>query len=156
MGSKKTKPSHKKAKLLIPKARLAMENEFFLETSWLVSLAVESRLRSLISKNDKMNPGAGFTLEQCLKRMKFLVLKLQDSSLARNVNVELIDEIRAWKNQRNLVLKAIESSHVSKKRLQNLAAEGIQLMERLNIAYKRYKFEWKRSLVRIPAGDVQE
>jgi hypothetical protein len=154
MARKKTNFTHKKAKLLIPRARLAMENEFFLETSWLVSLTFEARLRSLISKNDKMHPGAGFTLEQCLKRMKFLLLKLEGSPLSYNVDVELIDKIRSWKNQRNLILKALESSHVSKKRLQNLAEEGIELMEQLNMAYKRYKIGWKRSLVRVPIQDV--
>ena len=150
MARKKTKFSQKKVKLLIPRARLAMENEFFLEASLLVSLTIESRLRSLIAKNDKMHPGAGFTLEQCLKRMKFLLLKPTNLLLTNHVPIALIDELRTWKNQRNLVLKAIESSHVSKKRLQNLAAEGIKLIDRLNEAYKKYKSDWKRSLNRTP------
>jgi hypothetical protein len=68
------------------------------------------------------------------------------------ITIGLIDEIRAWKNQRNLLLKAVESTHVSKKRLQNLAEEGIELMERLNDSYKKYKMEWKRSLFRVPGG----
>ena len=156
MTRKKSIFSQKKAKLLIPRARLAMKNEFFLETSWLVSLTFEARLRSLIAKNDRMHPGAGFTLEQCLKRMKFLLLKHQDPLLSKHLPVGLIDELRSWKNQRNLILKAVESSHVLKKRLQNLAEEGIELMDRLNIAYKQYKSEWKRSLIRVPVENRQE
>jgi hypothetical protein len=156
MALSKSSFPQKKAKLLIPRARLAMENEFFVESLWLVSLAVEARLRALIAKNDKMHPGAGYTLEQCLKRVKFLVLKLPDSSLSGSVSIDLIDELRTWKNQRNLVLKAIESSHVSKKRLSNLAVEGIELMERLNNAYKKYKSEWKRSLVKVPMREKGE
>lgn len=150
MTANKSNFTQKKAKLLMPRARFAMKNEFFIETSWLVSLAIEARLRSFIAKNDKRHPGAGFTLEQCLKRMKFLVLKYQESSLPNYVSIELIDGLRAWKNQRNLLLKAVESSHVSKKRMQSLAEEGIALMDRLNLSYKKYKSDWKRSLTRIP------
>ena len=73
MASKKVVFSLKKAKSIIPRAKLAFKNEFYLETSWLISLAVEARLRSMIIRHERMNPGAGFTLEQCLKRTKFLI-----------------------------------------------------------------------------------
>ena len=156
MTANKLNFTQKKVKLLIPRARFALKNEFFMETSWLVSLAIEARLRSFIAKNDKKHPGAGFTLEQCLKRMKFLVLKHQDSSLSTYVSIELIDGLRTWKNQRNLLLKAVESSHVSKKRMQNLAEEGYALMDQLNLSYKKYKSNWKRSLTRIPTVTEKE
>ena len=147
---KQSVKTHKKARLLIPRVGLAMKNDFFLESLWLTSMVIEARLRSLIAKNDRMHPGAGFTFEQCLKRMKFLLLKHQETPLSKHIPVELIDEIRAWKNQRNLVMKAIESAHVSRKRIKVLAEEGILLMERMNEAYKSYKTDWKRSLLSIP------
>ena len=151
---KKSFNTQKKARLLIPRVGLAMKNEFFLEALWLSSLVIEARLRSLIAKNDKMHPGAGFTFEQCLKRIKFLLLKLPESFISKHITVELIDEIRTWKNQRNLVFKAIETSHVSKKRIQALAEEGIDLMNQLNGAYKLYKVNWKKTLIRTPELQV--
>lgn len=156
MTKQKLTFTQKKPKILIHRVRLAMKNEFYLETAWLVSLTMESRLRSLIARNDQMHPGAGFTLEQCLKRMKFLLLKFNDPLLTKHITTKLIDDLRSWKNQRNLLFKAVESAHVSKKRLQNLAEEGIELMDRLNCAYKKYKAEWSGALVGIPPRNEEE
>jgi hypothetical protein len=150
MSKRKNSISQKKAKLIIPRVKVAIENEFYLEACYLISLAVEARLRTLIAKNDHAHPGAGYTFEQCLKRMKFLLLKLKDVSLSRNISIELMDGLRTWKNQRNLLLKAIESSHVSKRRIQSLALEGKQLMDQLNAGYKSYKNDWKRTFVDRP------
>lgn len=150
MVSKKNK-INKKAKHIILRAKLAFKNCFYLESSYLASLAMEARLRTIIRQNDIRHPGAGFTFEQCLKRIKFLILQKQEGIFLMHFNVDLVDRIREWKNQRNLILKAIESSHVSLRRLQNLAEEGVDLMTTLNDSFQDYKREWKRSQERIPA-----
>ena len=76
MKKRKTeaKKSKKDGKKMVEKAGLAIKNEFYLEASWILSSIIEKKLKDLLNKLENQKPGAGFTLEQCNKLVKFLHL----------------------------------------------------------------------------------
>ena len=142
-GMKKTKKSAAKAehsnKKSIQQVKLAVKNEFYLEASWLISSLLESRLKNLLRKADHQQPSAGFTLEQSIKRVKFLLLTSENAALTGAFDVGLIDEIRNWKNQRNTILKDMLDVHVSQSRLERLSADGMRLYREWKKAAKKFK-----------------
>lgn len=145
---KEKKNPKKNVKSLISKADEAYENEFFLEASILTSSIIEARLRTLITRVEKANPGTGFNLEQCLKRIKYLHLSGRDPVLCKHIEVRLIDDLRTWKNQRNAILKDLAEIHISRKRIENLAHTGVLLQKEFTLAYKEFKKDWKKSLMK--------
>jgi len=136
----KTKTSSRKVvKKLIQKAGLALKNEFYLETSWIISTIIETRLKSIITRVEGKNPGTGYNLDRCLKRIKYLIVKGDHSILSSEIGLLLVNAIRGWKNRRNNVLKDMSEKHISKQRFATLAQEGIVLMQELNGSYKKLK-----------------
>lgn len=124
---------------LVEKAGLAMKHGFHLEASMLLSLAMERKLKKLIVKLGDRRPGAGTSLEQSVKRIKYLCLAPAGVERTPPVPVDLIDRIRGWKNQRNEILKDIPEVHVSPARLERLAGDGVKLYRELNRAAKSVK-----------------
>ena len=144
MKKKKQNRGHKIVRQLVPKAAVALKNEFYLEAAMIISSLIESRLKNLITRVEKEHPGIGFGLERCIKRTKFLILKNPDSLIAQCIEVRLIDDVREWKNYRNGILKDMVEIHVSRNRLKKLAREGINLFQELNAGSKKFKKEWKK------------
>jgi len=135
-NNRKKKAGNRK---VVEKAGLAMKHGFHLEASWILSLAMERKLRKMIMWSGSPDPGAGFTLEQLVKRIKRLALASQGMEPVAQVPVALIDRIRGWKNQRNEILKDIPGIHVTPARLERLAKEGVNLYKSLNIAARSLK-----------------
>ena len=140
---KKRKKAEKKqkavSKKLVEKAGLAIKNEFYLEASWILSSIMEKKLKNLLDKLENQKPGAGFSLEQSIKRVKFLHLTSKHPLLILHYKISFIDELRNWKNQRNTVMKDMLAVHVSKARMERLALDGIRLLKELNAANKKFK-----------------
>jgi hypothetical protein len=133
---KKKKKSAGKArqpgKKMLRKAELAMENRFFLEASWIFSAMIEKRLKKMILRVEKSAPGAGFTLEQSVKRVKFMHQSGKYPRFSAQCDLRLIEGIRSWKNQRNAILKDLQDVHVSEGRMERLAREGRRLVKEWN------------------------
>jgi hypothetical protein len=140
---KKRKKAEKKQKAvrkkLVEKAGLAIKNEFYLEASWILSSIMEKKLKNLLDKLENQKPGAGFSLEQSIKRIKFLHLTSKHPLLTLHYKISFIDELRNWKNQRNTVMKDMLAVHVSKARMERLALDGIRLLKELNADSKKFK-----------------
>lgn len=138
----------KPAKRLIAKAGEAVKSEFYLEATWIVSKLMEEKLKNLLTRFENHNPGLSFGIDQCLKRIKYLILRNQSSSLAKHIEMRLVDDIRNWKNQRNTLFKDILHSHVSKKRMKKSAEDGIVLLQELLHSSKKFKEEWKKMILK--------
>ncbi len=132
-------------KKLTQKAGFAVKNKFYLEASWILSSMMEKKLKKLLEKIEKQQPGKGFTFEQSIKRVKFLHLTSKNPLLSAHLSVVLIDEIRNWKNQRNTILNDMQDVHVSEARLERLATEGIRLFKELNKANKSFNPDSRNS-----------
>jgi hypothetical protein len=143
MKKKKKSDPKKDNKRLTIRAGMAMKNEFFMEAAWIISVLMEMRFKKMLIQMEGKNPGAGFTLEQYLKRMKYILTKTAVMDPNEPVQVDLIDRLRTWKNQRNTIMKDMLIAHVSGSRKEHLAKEGISLLKQLNSAYKKSKTTWK-------------
>jgi len=141
----------KSVKKLVPMATLALKNEFYFEAVIIISTMMEARLKTIITRVDKSNPGTGFTLEPCIKRVKYLVANAKDPLLLEHFDIAYLDELRAWKNHRNSIFKTLPENPVSKYRIEKLAKDGFDLLSRLIQSYKKFKKDWQKSLVKVPA-----
>ncbi|MEI6900143.1 MAG: hypothetical protein WCL00_09710 [Bacteroidota bacterium] len=133
---------------MIVKAGEAIKNEFYLEGTWIISKLMEEKLKNLLTRFEKHNPGLSFGIDQCLKRMKYLIQQDSTSTLAKHIEMRLIDDIRRWKNQRNILFKDVLHLHVSKKRLKKTSEDGILLLQELLECAKKFKNEWKKGAMK--------
>ena len=128
--------------MLLQKAGVAIKNEFYLEASWILSSMIEKKLKKVLKKIEHLSPGAGSSLEQSVKRVKHLHITAKYPVFSEHFELRLIDEIRNWKNQRNIILKDMQDVHVSQARLERLALEGIRLLKEWNKANKKFRAEF--------------
>jgi len=142
---KVVKKRKKDGKKLVEKAGLAIKNEFYLEASWILSSIIEKKVKDLLEKIEGHKPGAGYTLEQSIKRVKYLHLTSKHPLLTLHFTIKFIDELRNWKNQRNTIMKDLLEVHVSKARMERLAMDGIRLLKEFNSAHKTFKSEYINS-----------
>jgi hypothetical protein len=157
MKKKKKKTGRKVVRQLVPRAGVALKNEFYFETSIILSTLFESRLKNLITRVEKVNPGFGFGLDRCIKRVKYLIVRNPGSLIAKYFDLQLVDSLRAWKNHRNGILKDMLTVHVSDNRMKKLAQEGVVLFQELNEANKQFKKEWKKELVKgVPNSPIPD
>jgi hypothetical protein len=147
---KKKTHSGKVIRKLIPKAGLALENEFFLESSWIISTIIEIRLKSILTRAEGNSPGAGYNLDKAVKRVKYLILKGDHIDLSTEIGLPLVDAIRNWKNYRNRILKDMSDKQISRQRFASLAQEGIVLMQELNSSYKKFKSRGSNTVKPVP------
>ena len=133
------KTPEKTANNLADKAKLAMKHKFYLEASVIMSSLLEKRLKKLLVNLENQLPGPGFSLEQSIKRVKYLHVSSKCPDLNKHVEIGLIDETRNWKNQRNEILKDIPDIHVSEARLERMAMEGARLLKEWKKAAKAFK-----------------
>ncbi len=123
---------------MIEKAGLAIKHAFYLEASFILATLFEQKLKKLLGRIENQ-PGSGFTLEQSIKRVKYILVSEKVPDITSYVDVALIDNLRIWKNQRNEILKDMPDVHVSQARLERLATDGVRLYKELNKAAKAFK-----------------
>jgi len=150
MKKKKQNNKVKKVKYMTTKAGLALKNQFYMEASWIISEILEKRLKSLLEKISDQKPGAGFTLEQCIKRIKHIHVTGKNQQFRNFFELRLIDKTRNWKNQRNTIVKDMLTVHVSKARKEKLAMDGIRLSKEWNKALKPFKSELLKTVPEVP------
>ena len=150
---KSGKPPKKEKKQLTQKAGIAMKNQFFLEATWLISEILEKKLKSLLEISENSKPGAGFTLEQCIKRIKHLHVSNKNRILNDHFDLKLIEKTMGWKNQRNTMVKDMLYVHVSKQRKENLALDGVKLLKECNKAVKSFKAQ-QLSAIPSPTEEI--
>ena len=136
---KKNAAKNSSSKQLIERAGLAMKHGFYFEASLILSSVFERKLKKLMGKVENQAPRQGFTLEQSIKRVKYLHLSQKYPGLTANFSLGLIDNIRTWKNQRNEILKDIPDVHVSPARIERLANDAVKLSGELSKAVKTFK-----------------
>jgi hypothetical protein len=140
---KKEKRSAKKKKkgksFSVSQTGLAFKNEFYLETIWILSLMFEQKAKSVLKKTEQAQTVQAYSFEQCIKRIKYHHLSGRIPQIERHLNLDLIEEMRTWKNNRNIMLKDMVNVHVSQKRMERLASEGITLYKKWTSSLKQVK-----------------
>jgi hypothetical protein len=120
-------------------AGIAMKNGFYTEAVWLISAIMEIRLKKIVIITETANPGSAMDLEHLLKRIKLLQSRPANSLLSEHFPAQLIQSMREWKNNRNIMMKDMLEMHVSQDRKERLASQGVHLLKDLSRTYKHYK-----------------
>lgn len=123
----------------------AMKNGFYTEAIWILSGIMENRLKKMIILTEGRNPGAASGIEQHLKRIKLLQTREQYSVLKSEFPLVLINALRNWKNNRNIMMKDMCDMHVSWERKERQAKQGVALLKQLDKVYKHYKLAFSSS-----------
>jgi len=120
-------------------AGTAMKYGFYMETIWILSEIMEERLKKIIIITEGSSLPSSSGLEQYLKRVKLLRSREKYIHLNTHFSSDLITSLRTWKNNRNTLMKDMLVMHVSRKRKDRLAKQGIDFLKELNKVYKHYK-----------------
>ena len=150
MKKSKKQAKKKSAKKLVPEAGMALQNDFFLEFSWILTSIFEVKLRKILGMITHEKPRPGIGLQKCLLRLKHLHLKESYPLLNSHIEIRLIDDLRTWKNHRNQIYHDMRDIHVSPRRIKKMAEEGIVLHQELVTVYSKLKKYWKRGIVADP------
>jgi hypothetical protein len=137
-AGKFTKPG-KTVKEMTIAAGNAMKNGFYTEAIWILSGIMEARLKKMIILTEGRNPGAASGMEQHLKRIKLLQTRERYALLKSQFPSTLINAMRSWKNNRNIMMKDMLEMHVSWERKERQAKQGVALLKQLDKVYKHYK-----------------
>lgn len=129
------------------KAGLAFKHGFYLETAWILSAIFEKKSKSLLKRLETRQVLQSYSFEQSIKRIKYHHLSGRVPQLKLYLDLNLIEEMRNWKNSRNTMLKDMVSVHVSIKRMERLASEGIVLYKRWNKSLKLIKTDLKKTKI---------
>jgi hypothetical protein len=137
---KKLKESLKQGnKKMLRRAELALKNEFYLEASWIISAMLEKRVKYILEKVEIQKQGLVNTFDQNIKRIKHLRLTSDLPLLTDHFEIQLIDALRIWKNQRNEVMKDMLVRHITKERMERLANDGFRILQGWNTSVKAFK-----------------
>lgn len=130
---------------MVLKVELALKNEYYLEASWIISALLEKRLKNILEKVEPQKPGLFSSFDQDIKRIKHLRLTSSQSLLTNHFEIEMIDALRNWKNQRNEVMKDMLVRHITKNRLERLANDGAAILKEWNVCAKALKLDFKKN-----------
>ncbi len=139
---KKLKESLKQGnKKMLRRAELALKNEFYLEASWIISAMLEKRVKYILEKVEVQKQGLVNSFDQNIKRIKHLRLTSDLPLLTDHIEIQLIDALRIWKNQRNEVMKDMLVRHITKERMERLANDGFRILQGWNTSVKAFKHD---------------
>lgn len=106
----------------------AIDNQFYLESIFIVYAIMEDRLESILRHSGKWNPQPGSFVSIDAKRKKVAKLAEEKNSLAHKYfSVALTDDIEAWSRNRNQLIHALMKQSLHTEDLCTLAMQGQDL-----------------------------
>ena len=117
----------------------AMDNHFLLEALFIEYAIMEDRCESLLRHSDAFNPERHKTINGKLNRIAELV-RNKKSLIRKYISDELIEEIKVWKEERNRLIHALMKQSLTSEELEQIAAQGQQIVKTLcskTTSYKR-------------------
>ncbi|MCD7803563.1 MAG: hypothetical protein LUH03_00200 [Oscillospiraceae bacterium] len=118
----------------------ALQAGFYLEAIFIEYAILEDRIESVLRHSGKFNPDRHTTLNKKLNRLK--EMQRQKNGLVRKYfSDELLGEISAWKEDRNVLIHALMKQTLHTEDLKGLAERGHIIIKTLNsksTLYNRY------------------
>lgn len=123
---------------LIARADFALDNEFYLESSWICYSIIEERLISIFSK-------IGITLNRrqkmdyCLKKIN--IMRSDNVLIDKYFSVVLIENLDDWRDRRNKIMHDLAKEEIAFEEFESLAKEGRTLLGSLATQIMKFKKE---------------
>ena len=104
----------------------AMANRFLLEALFIEYAVIEDRTESILRHAGVFNPEKHDTLARKLNRISEIA-RGKKSLLGKYITVETVEEIKAWKDERNRLIHALLKQDLTTEELEQIANEGQRL-----------------------------
>ena len=117
----------------------AMDNHFLLEALFIEYAIMEDRCESILRHSGAFNSERHKTINGKLNRIAELA-RNKKSLIRKYISDELIEEIKGWKEERNRLIHALMKQSLTSEELEQIAADGQQLVKTLcskTTSYKR-------------------
>ncbi len=133
----------------------AMANCFLLEALFIEYAVIEDRTESILRHAGVFNPEKHGTLVRKLNRIADIA-KGKKSLLHKYITVETVEEIRAWKDERNRLIHALLKQNLSIQELEQIATEGQRITKLLCSKATSYRRALERERQKNEnGGDIQ-
>ena len=126
----------------------AMDNHFLLEALFIEYAIMEDRCESLLRHSGVFNPEKHDTINKKLNRIAELV-RNKKSLIRKYISAELIEEIKGWKEERNRLIHALMKQSLTSEELEQIAAQGQQIVKTLCSKTTSYKRALEREQKRM-------
>lgn len=126
----------------------AMDNHFLLEALFIEYAIMEDRCESLLRHSDAFNPEKHDTINKKLNRIAELV-RNKKSLIRKYISAELIEEIKVWKEEHNRLIHTLMKQSLTGQELEQLAAQGQQIVKTLCSKTTSYKRALEREQKRM-------
>ncbi len=121
----------------------ALRAEFYLEAIFIEYAILEDRIESVLRHSNKFHPEKHNTLNKKLGRLK--EMQRQKNGLVRKYfSDELLDEIYAWKDERNVLIHSLMNQTLHKENLKELAERGQKMTKTVSSKASLYNSYLKR------------
>ena len=126
----------------------AMDNHFLLEALFIEYAIMEDRCESVLRHSGAFNPERHKTINGKLNRIAELA-RNKKSLIRKYISDELIEEIKVWKEERNRLIHALMKQSLTSEELEQLAAQGQQIVKTLCSKTNSYKRALEREQKRM-------
>lgn len=126
----------------------AMDNHFLLEALFIEYAIMEDRCESLLRHSGAFNSERHKTINSKLNRIADLA-RNKKSLIRKYISDELIEELKIWKEERNRLIHALMKQSLSSEELEQLAAQGQQIVKMLCSKTTSYKRALEREQKRM-------
>ena len=133
----------------------AMANNFLLEALFIEYAVIEDRTESILRHAGVFNPEKHDTLARKLNRISEIA-RGKKSLLGKYITVETVEEIRAWKDERNRLIHALLKQNLTTEELERIANEGQRLTKLLCSKATSYRRALERERLKNEnGGDIR-
>ena len=126
----------------------AMDNHFLLEALFIEYAIMEDRCESLLRHSGAFNPVKHKTINSKLNRIADLA-RDKKSLIRKYISDELIEEIKIWKEERNRLIHALMKQSLTSEELEQISAQGQQIVKTLCSKTTSYKRALEREQKRM-------
>lgn len=126
----------------------AMDNHFLLEALFIEYAIMEDRCESILRHSGVFNPEKHDTINKKLNRIAELA-RNKKALIRKYISDELIEEIKGWKEERNRLIHALMKQSLTSEELEQIAAQGQQIVKTLCSKTTSYKRALEREQKRM-------
>lgn len=129
----------------------AIKEHFLLEAMFIEAAIIEDRCESLLKHSNAFNPAKHTSMDRILARLKEMA-RNKSGLLQKYITVELLDEIYAWKKERNRLTHALMKQQLTGEEMMGIVEQGQAIIKKLCSKTTSYN----RALQRQAAKEQQD
>lgn len=129
----------------------AMANHFFLESLFIEYVIVEDRTNSILKHAGVYHPKRHRFLGPKLEAIEFLAQD-EDSLLHKYITPDLVERVRAWKEQRDRLMHRLLEQELTTDELEGIALEGQECVKLLRNKVNSYNRALERERLKNENG----